>query len=50
MVNPFSQRPEPHLFKGGEASDYEVFTGEAGTWCTRHRVSGETIQSHIPHP
>ncbi len=48
MVNPFTQRPEPHLFKGGNASDYEVFTGEAGTWCTRHSMSGETIQSVRP--
>jgi hypothetical protein len=48
MVNPFTQRPEPHLFKGGNASDYEVVEGEAGTWCTRYRASGETIQSVRP--
>ncbi|MFN6539487.1 MAG: hypothetical protein RM021_024470 [Nostoc sp. EkiNYC01] len=48
MVNPFTQKPEPYPFKGGEASEYEVFIGQAGTWCTRHRVSGETIQSVQP--
>jgi hypothetical protein len=48
MVNPFTQRPEPHLFKGGDASDYKVVEGEAGTWGTRHRASGETIQSVRP--
>ncbi len=48
MDNLFTQKPEPHLFKGGDASDYEVFTGEAGTWCTRYRASGETIQSVRP--
>lgn len=48
MVNPFTQKPEPYPFKGGEASEYEVVTGKAGTWCTRHRVSGETIQSVQP--
>ncbi|MHC0064962.1 hypothetical protein ACWATR_19015 [Nostoc sp. UIC 10890] len=48
MVNPFTQRPEPHLFKGGDASEYEVIEGEAGTWGTRHRASGKTIQSVRP--
>jgi hypothetical protein len=48
MVNPFTQKPEPYLFKKGEASDYEVFVGKAGTWCTRHTESGETIQSVQP--
>ncbi|BDI17791.1 hypothetical protein ANSO36C_35930 [Nostoc cf. commune SO-36] len=48
MVNSFTQRPDPHLFKGGNASDYEVVEGKAGTWCTRHTVSGETIQSVRP--
>ncbi len=48
MVNPFTYKPEPYPFKGGDASDYEVVTREAGTWCTRHRASGETIQSVQP--
>ncbi|MHC5598934.1 MAG: hypothetical protein ACYTXC_23840 [Nostoc sp.] len=48
MVNPFTQRPEPHLFKGGNPSEYEVVEGEAGTWCTRHIASGKTIQSVRP--
>jgi uncharacterized protein YoxC len=48
MVNPFAQKPEPYPFKGGEASEYEVFIGKAGTWCTRHRISKETIQSVQP--
>lgn len=48
MLNSFTQKPEAYLFKGGDASDYEVFIGKAGTWCTRHRASGETIQSVQP--
>jgi|GEM_PF-4852907 len=48
MINPFTQKPEPYPFKGGDASSYEVFIGKAGTWCTRHRESGETIQSVQP--
>ncbi|MBH8564355.1 hypothetical protein I8748_19555 [Nostoc sp. CENA67] len=48
MINPFTQKPEPYPFQGGEASDYEVFVGKAGTWCTRHRISGKTIQSVQP--
>lgn len=48
MFNSFAQKPEAYLFKGGNASDYEVFVGRAGTWCTRHRASGETIQSVQP--
>ncbi|MHC5595507.1 MAG: hypothetical protein ACYTXC_06010 [Nostoc sp.] len=48
MVSPFSQKPVPHPFKGGEPSDYEVVIGKAGTWCTRHRESRETIQSVQP--
>ncbi|MGI8499715.1 MAG: hypothetical protein ACR2LR_01040 [Hassallia sp.] len=48
MVNPFTQKPEAYPFKHGDASDYEVFIGKAGTWCTRHRASGETIQSIQP--
>jgi hypothetical protein len=48
MVNPFTQKPAPYLFKGGNASDYEVITRDAGTWCTRHKASGETIQSVQP--
>ncbi|BAZ42686.1 hypothetical protein NIES4101_86550 [Calothrix sp. NIES-4101] len=48
MVNPFTQKPAPYLFKEGDASDYEVFVGKAGTWCTRHKASGETIQSVQP--
>ncbi|GAA6616049.1 hypothetical protein [Scytonema sp. NUACC26] len=48
MVNPFTQKPEPYPFKGGDASSYEVFVGKAGTWCTRHCESGETIQSVQP--
>ncbi|PAX53487.1 hypothetical protein [Brunnivagina elsteri] len=48
MANPFIQKPAPYLFKGGDASDYEVVTRGAGTWCTRHKASGETIQSVQP--
>ncbi len=48
MVNPFTQKPEPYPFKGGDASEYEVFIGKAGTWCTRHHSTGETIQSVQP--
>ncbi|MBD2414216.1 hypothetical protein FACHB389_21365 [Nostoc calcicola FACHB-389] len=48
MVNPFTQKPEPYPFKGGDASEYEVFIGKAGTWCTRHNSTGETIQSVQP--
>ncbi|OKH53902.1 hypothetical protein NIES2101_09135 [Calothrix sp. HK-06] len=48
MLNSFTQKPEPYLFKGEDASDYEVVVGRAGTWCTRHRASGETIQSVQP--
>ncbi|MBD0262159.1 MAG: hypothetical protein ICV85_10135 [Tolypothrix sp. T3-bin4] len=48
MVNPFTQKPEAYPFKGGDDSDYEVFIGKAGTWCTRHHASGETIQSVQP--
>ncbi len=48
MVNYFTQKPDPYLFKGGNASEYEVFVGKAGTWCTRHITSKETIQSVQP--
>ncbi|MBW4505693.1 MAG: hypothetical protein KME64_04175 [Scytonematopsis contorta HA4267-MV1] len=48
MSELFSQKPAPHKFKEGNASDYEVFVGKAGTWCTRHNASGETIQSVKP--
>lgn len=44
----FTQKPAPYLFKGGNASDYVVFEGDAGTWCTKHIASGETIQSVRP--
>lgn len=33
---------------GGIFSDYEVFIGKAGTYCTRHIASGKTIQSVSP--
>ena len=48
MVHLFNSAPNPYLFKGGTALDYEVFVGEAGTWCTRHRASGQVIQSFQP--
>ena len=48
MINPLTPKPEPYPFKGGDASSYEVFIGKAGTWCTRHCESGETIQSVQP--
>ena len=28
MVNPFTQKPDPYPFKGGDASDYEVVIGK----------------------
>lgn len=48
MLNFISETPEPYLFKGGDASEYEVIVGRAGTYCTHHHLSGEVIQSVMP--
>ena len=39
---------KPHQFRGGSNHDYEVFIGEAGTYCTRHKKSNKVIQSVSP--
>ncbi len=33
----------PYLFNGGNISEYEVFTGDAGTYNTRHIPTGKSI-------
>lgn len=33
----------PYPFRGGNISDYETFTGQAGTYNTRHIPTGESI-------
>jgi len=48
MPNLFCNTPEPYLFKGGDPSNYEVFVGKAGTWCTRHIESNQSVQSVQP--
>jgi hypothetical protein len=48
MINYLTQKPDPYLFKGGNASEYEVIKGPAGTWGTRHITSNQTIQSVKP--
>jgi len=48
MINSATQAPSPHLFMGGSPSDYWVYIGEAGTWCTEHIESGRVIQSVKP--
>ncbi|MBD2509640.1 hypothetical protein [Nostoc sp. ATCC 53789] len=38
MVNPFTQKPEPYPFKGGDASEYKVFI--IATWYTYRNSFG----------
>ena len=45
---PMVERPNPYMFKGGQAGDYAVEVGKSGTWATKHLPSGKVIQSTMP--